>query len=777
MEYLGKKERLRKGEFVELKPGTWGRLNKENRTLELDSGKVLPIGKNEQRDLFPESEEALDVARKKEELESEIKSRPFGEFLFQLGNQGPIGGVKDWTQKFINTGDQYLRTKQAESEVGQRISEESPWTSGAATVASMVPDIMLTKGMSAAKAAPIITGLSAGSRILEEPGQVAAEAALSSAGGAILDKGAKYLQKVADRRGAVRALPAQAENVRLSNAARELETQEANRAAKEAFRNETEWANRENSARMHQYNLELADRQNKLNTAKSAYEEAKATHSANVGKLKEKASLEQKSYDEAIKKLPQLQAQAQKEFSEGLGSVFKEIEESFPKGTKIPTNDLKVWNFYNDYIRKNGLVSTPESRQTQQLIRSLFPNNNTLSSKEFIDRLRAIESAIGNSSPESQRLLLSLKNHLVTTTPPILGESILARSIVPLAEKAVQKEIGLIFRSKPFENIAVDSQALNSYVKQEMKKYISSSSNKELAQNIKSGQFLEDIRNKVLPFEKFQGFITDSSLKSGLSNGTKKLGAKTQYHLNNFEKSYESFLSNLATRSENAIARAELELSPEFVKHAATAKGQLTRKLKKTAGMAEPVPMPQAPEPIAFPEAPSMPNFEALPLPAKPSSVSAPQSPVLQQFTPQEIPTMPAPMNAHEAIGDLLEKPLLQQKIGMNKLLKLGALKYALGPAAAPIEAALAGAYGAGKILTSPGAIGDTARLSFKVAGVQAIDHLARKYPTYHDGILENPQERRSLNKEIEDNPEIPLEQKAVLQSKINRGKSIFEKL
>jgi hypothetical protein len=81
------------------------------------------------------------------------------------------------------------------------------------------------------------------------------------------------------------------------------------------------------------------------------------------------------------------------------------------------------------------------------------------------------------------------------------------------------------------------------------------------------------------------------------------------------------------------------------------------------------------------------------------------------------------------------------------------------------------------KGLTSPTASGQAARLSFKQGGIQAIDMWAKKYPSYHNGILENPQDRRSLTKEIEDDSEIPIEQKAVIQSKINRGKSLQERL
>jgi hypothetical protein len=57
------------------------------------------------------------------------------------------------------------------------------------------------------------------------------------------------------------------------------------------------------------------------------------------------------------------------------------------------------------------------------------------------------------------------------------------------------------------------------------------------------------------------------------------------------------------------------------------------------------------------------------------------------------------------------------------------------------------------------------------------IDQLAQKYPSYHDGVIEDPQERRSLTKEIENDREMSMEDKAVFQSKVNRGKPLQERL
>lgn len=766
---VSKFDRLRAGEVVEIEPGRKGRLNLETKVFETSDGRRMFVGNDE--DFFPKDEESLLLSREREGLQRDINKTPGGEFFFQMGQSGGISGLKDWGNRITMKGDEYLRNKKAQQQISEKISENSPWTSRAATVASFVPDIVATRGLSALKAAPLIAGVSAGSRVLDEPAEVAKEAALAAGGGYLLDKGTNWLSKAAQRRGLSRDIIKQGENVRKSNIAGEAETQAANQAAKQAFQKETQWAERENAARSHQYNLEINQRQNEMIRAQRAYDEAKAAHASNVNVLKEEAKATQKAYEESVRKLPELQREAQQQFSKGLDATFKDIEGAFPKGTRIPTDDLNVWGFYNDYVQKNGLVGTAEARSNQQLFRSLFPNGKTLSPKEFGDRLRAIEASIGKSSPESQKLLSEFKEYLAVKAPPIVGEAIVTRSTMPAIVNAVEGEVASILKGNPFSGIHIHSGPAASEVKRAMKDYVSGLSPKELAARAKSGQFAQDVRNKIFPKEKFESFLTNADhLQKMKEQGLYQYVKNTPEFVAQ-EKAYEAFINNLAQRSENAVARTQLQ----GVKEAGNAKANLTRKLRKTHGMAEPIPMPPSPEPMVFPEAP-IPPMEP-PIPMKPSMVESPSAPIPRQFMPQEAPVLPGAQGSAEMAGDFLEKPLLQGKGNMNNLLKLGALKYALGPAALPLEGAAAGLYGAGKLLTSPGAIGQAARMSFKQGGIQAIEMLAQKYPSYHDGILENPQERRSLTKEIEDDPEIPIEQKAILQSKINRGKPIMQKL
>jgi hypothetical protein len=218
-----------------------------------------------------------------------------------------------------------------------------------------------------------------------------------------------------------------------------------------------------------------------------------------------------------------------------------------------------------------------------------------------------------------------------------------------------------------------------------------------------------------------------------------------------FQQKHDFFVNEIEKRISNTIARNEMK-AMESGKEASK---KLSKVLKKTQGMAEPLPMP--PEPTITPE----PTLEANP-----------------QFKPQPEPNLAPPQTGAEHIADFLERPLLKGNIGssdiiQNPIARLSALKYLTGAKTAPI----AGSYLGFKGLTSPTASGEIARLSFQKAGIQAIVQMAEKYPSYHDGILENPQERRSLTKEVEDDPEIPIEKKAMIQSKINRGKPLESRL
>jgi len=818
----GKRSSLRAGEVVELQPGLFGRLNKEEQKLELSDGRRLSLNEQDKRELFPSSEPQRLLSEQKEEIERDIKKVPFGEFFHQFGQKGAIGGIKDLGERYLSgrTDEEYQRLKQAQHEVGQRISKESPWTSRSATVASIIPEIALTKGMSAARAAPVLTGLSAGSRIFEEPGQVALEAGLASAGGKILDIGANKLSKMAARRAATRNLPAQQAEVRAQNLAGEAATAEANAQQREAFNALKQRVSNENEALLHQHNLTLNERQNRMIQAKNSYEQAKANReseifrleneyktakaerSANATRLEneykqaksaaeqetkrlnDEYQLAQKQYQESLKDLPRLQREAQAEYGRNVVRNVEEIQKVFPKDARIVGKQIGVQDFIDESINSTGLAGSREGSQASRILKSLFPEGEFLTARELSKRYQAIEDAIQRASPEVQGVLNQFKNHLGQKLPVILEDTIAHSKIMPSLLKKLEKDVASVIHEIPFgKGEETTRSLLTKRAEMNLKQVAREITPENFVQKLQSGEIQKRLREGILSAEDFltdQGFSNFSKLrKEGMYDlAMKSLGEKHNFFMNEMDR-----------RINNTLARNEIK-AMQAGKEAAKKMG---KSVKGTYGLAEPVAppsAPMAPEPLPLPQAPieaapiGRPNLpppvappQELPLPQKPFLRGEPTPPTPQSFLAQPEPTLAPPSGMGEKLADALEKPLFKGQGTTNNLLKLGALKYALGPAALPLEAAALGGYGALKTLTSPGAIGEAARMSFKQGGIQAIEALAQKYPSYRNGILESPQERRSLTKEIEDDPEIPIEQKAILQSKVNRGKPLGERL
>ncbi len=813
----GKRESLRNGEAVELEPGVRGRLNFDKKTLELSDGRTLPISDADKRELFPANEGVRQVAQKKEEIESQIKQAPLGEFFHQFGQSGLAKGAKDWVDRIGSSGDEYLRRKQAEKQVSSRISEESPITSGAATVASFVPDLLATRGMSAAKALPLLHLGSEGSRVLDEPFQVGAEALASGLGGKLLDKGTNYLNKVASRRGASRAMPGQVSEVQGRNIEGAAKVAESNLEQKEAFNVLKESTKNENAARLHQHNLGITDRQNQMIDAKNKYEAAKSARETEVFRLKndyetakiqrssetsrlkneyesakiaaqqeekmlsEQFDFAQKQYQQAVKDIPKLQAEAQQEFSKNVVQNSTRLENAFPKNSKIYSDNLGVPEFIDSAINKTGLGASRDAAQAGKVIRSLFPEGEVFSARELSSRYKAIETAIQKSNPEAKQILNEFKEHLGNKIPSILEDSIAFQKVIPVLKKYLEKDVIAKIRGIP----GIDGRTIKT-LESNAASVIKNLDSNNFVSRVGNGDFSKKIATEMAPLEAFLPDMTSRDLKLLMSGKNKDFELAYKGVLGQAQERQKAFIEGVANQL-NSLSSFEVKL----LQSSRDVNKKLGKGIKNTYGLAEPVPPPVAPSPYAPVEIPKAPAElppvdypvlpspiappQDLPMPFKPPLAAEPIPPVYEGFMPENLPSLAPAASGAERMADRLEQPLLKGKGNVNNLAKLGFLKYALGNAALPLEAAGLAGYGGLKALTAPGA--EMARMSFKQSGIAAIESLASKYASYNNGILESPMDRRSLTREIEDDPEIPPQQKALLQSKVNRGKRLNERI
>lgn len=804
-------DQLREGQAVEIEPGLSGKLNKEKKTLELSTGQVLNVGDNP--NFFPRDQKQLALSKQKEYMEKGAKGSG-GEFLHQFTTQGVPGGIGDTISYFTQSGEDYANRKAAENQVSQRISEESPYISAGATGANVAADVFLTRGMSALKAAPLLHAASSGSRLITEPGEVLGESALAAGAGGILDKGAGWLGKVSERRAASRALPGQQEAVRAQNLAGQQATAQANAQQTEQFNLLRQNVKNVNEAKLQQHQADLNIRQNKIIQDQNSFEQAKAARDAEVVRLKnaaemakmqksadkarldseykmakdaaeredrvfaEKFKVEQKQYEDALKKLPEMQKRAQAEYSANVVKNASEIEKSFPKSSKISTEELGVAQFIDENINKTGIGGSSSSRQATRVLESIFPEGELLGGRELSKRYKALEDAIQRSTPEVQNVLKQFKKNLGNKLPSILEDSIAYSKIVPLLKRGLESDIKAIMSEV---NLGKEAGSLARFADTKMRtllKYEVAPAN--FVQKLQNGELSRELANKIMTVEDFLVDFTPSNIDFMKKQGTWPIVVKEA------EKKHALFVNELTKKLQTRLAKYEIKA----MESARNASKKLGKDVKKTYGMAEPVPpppMPVPPQPVAFPsppgELPPIPPVQlpppinapqVPPMPPKPSLLSPPTQPTPQTFIPQAEPNLAPAQGMADRTGDFLEKNLLAGKgLVDNPVTKLAGLKYLLGSAAVPAEAAYLGMKG----LTSPTAAGEVARMSFKQGGIQAIDSWAKKYPSYHNGILENPQDRRSLTKEIEDEPEIPIEQKAVIQSKVNRGKPLQERL
>lgn len=809
-------ELLREGKAVEVEPGLSGRLNKDKKTLELSSGEVLNVSNDP--DFFPKGSQELDLSRQKEQIERGIAKSPFGEFGHQFSQQGLAGGAQDWVSYLTQSGDEYLTRKRAEREVSERISQESPVTSAAATGASFIPDIVLTRGMSAARAAPLLAAGSAGSRLVTEPGEVLKEGAIAGGLGFGLDKTMNYLNKVTQRRALSRSIPQQQEAVNAQNIAGKEATDLANAQQRQQFGATQQSVQNENAARLHQHNLELTARQNKMIDAQNTFEQAQTARNAEVARLKtelelakaqrsteatrldseykaaksaaeaenkrltEDFKLAQQQYKQALDDLPRLQKEAQKQYSQNVIKSVQDIENAFPKDARILTEQLDTPRFIQESINSTGLAGSREGAQVSRFLNSILPEGEVLTSKQLSKKYQAIEEAIQRGSPEVQSVLNQFKEHLAQRLPVVFEDSLVYQKIMPRLAKDLEKEVASVISKMG----RVDSKIIAN-LRANTANALKEINATDFANRLQNGQLTQDLIEKIAPIESFLPGLTGKDLSKMSKAGPNNPWSQAYQNIISQGKAQQQqFVEALSQKINNNLARQEIgALYP-----AKEASQKMGRKINKTLGLASPLESPVAPQSPQLMGMPSIPpelppvqpinlpgpiaSPQALPMPSKPGMMAQPNAPMPQSFMPEPLPTLPGAQGTAEMAGDFLEKDLLRGSgVLNNPLAKLAGLKYLAGKATLPIEAG----YLAAKGLTSPTGAGEVARMSFKQGGIQAIEALAQKYPSYHNGILENPQERRSLTKEIEDDSEIPLEQKALLQSKINRGKPLSERL
>lgn len=809
------------------------RVNPETKMLDLSDGRSLPISARFKAELFPETtEESLqgeEMAKIRRQAPSE-----FGEALFQIGEGSNIArGAKDVTNYISSIGEAFAKKKgqegtnywerqgqnyeakrRANEALSEEFSEESPTASLLGKGVGIGSDLFATGGLSAAKALPVLTAAGKGTDLARDPIQSIKDIGISAAEGWVGDRIVGGLSKIAGRRGAIRQNAIATDQVAAQNAAGEAQNilaqgqvSQANKQAIDNYKQQLATRKQDIINLENQRNAAVFQRDQQITQLKNQAAQAKAARASNAHQLDQlhKQSVEAwkkdidaidkeykaavNEYQQTVSQLPDLQKAADAEYSAEVLRNAKKIETVMAKDDRILGSAINPNQFFEEVVNVSEYAASKEAREAQQFLNKLFPENAILSSKDLVKRYEALEAQIAKASPEKAKILLDFKAYLGNRLPQAIESSVAYRQVIPHLKKDLFKATKSFAKEANLPNNIVPRLEHN------IENSIRSLSPNEFSQKLMDGSLKQELKNSIISNELANIHDIDSIIKGRkfVTVGGKKTPA------DQFRKTLEQANASEIEKIKDLSSKFDQVLDDVLQKYTVDidiAKGHVKKRLGKafehTLGKAEsvssPVPpfrgsyppepvKPPAPAPIASPNLPPpIPPVVQPPLPAQPNLQAAPP------FNPQAAPILPQAQGV-ERLGDALENfkfgDLLQTKsLTNNPVTKLAGLKYVLGKAALPVEVAAGLGIAGMKGLTAPTSIGQFVRQSVVKHGYRGLytgfDAFARQnYQTYQNGVIKSPEERFKAAYDVENDPNLDIEQKAMLQKKINRGEPI----
>ncbi len=523
---------------------------------------------------------------------------------------------------------------------------------------------------------------------------------------------------------------------------------------------------------------------------KKQYEEAAQARRTDINRLEQEYQEAIRAHRQEVDLLPELEAQAQAEYSANTIGAVEKIAQSAGRDVRFTKGQLGVDDFLDSTLMTTERAGSPATREVSGFLKSIFKKaeQSPMTSEEIVKAYQAIEGRIARGNPEVKQILSEFKEFLGQRLPIAVADSKIAAKWMP----KLQKNLMGIVEQLPYKQMG-GSGFMADRMKSQVKQALEALTPQEFAQIVRNKELSSFVRDSILDVEAalpahLKGKVTIKNANPELLQRlTDELERKASKLFRQIES--DAFITNIDVQNKlrGKIAKTQ-GFAPEMVPPAAPAKPIYPEPPLRPQPLDEPL-IPNLPGPIPAPELPppvEMPNVQPIVPPAQ--SRFVPQEPALQQvpsrfveqpFIPQSLPTVPEPQGLGERLaagiedfnpGDLLKSKGLTD----NPLAKLAALKYVLGKGAVPVEAAAAGGMGLAKMLTSPTATGEISRTAFKQGMIGLIDSMAQRYPSYRNGILDSPLDRRSLVKEIEENSNMSLEDKAIYQAKVNRGEPLL---
>lgn len=507
-------------------------------------------------------------------------------------------------------------------------------------------------------------------------------------------------------------------------------------------------------------------------TRRTLQDAIKSTEEANLAEMQRAATAteadaarfaqEQAAREAELARIPGLQQAENQAFAQSSAQRVDRIAKTMGK-TPIESAALGVEEFIENNIGRSANAASSEANQASRFLRSVFkPNAEGKITGDMLKKgMNALDEAILKSEGTTRDILMSYRDEVLQAFPYRMANSYVAEKWTPRIIQRignVDYDITHAFRDFPevsnyvFERVGTK---FPSQVAKETKSAVNG-----VLDSIK-GNFVEGIQDASIQ-QKIEEAIRNSpsyqkmvkEMDSFFAKNFLGLPKETIFRSVPNYKALEEFVLQYPQKVADRVTKAAQKYFPDISLDATTKSGIAERSISAM---------------------PRMPNIVVEPPPVAPAQTVNPNL--------QPVPQLPQPQGMYEKLAVGLENltgksvkdavGTVKDNAGVGILAKLmgiplGKLTLGAGAAATGLKA-----------ITSPSVGGQVLRegLSQAARATYSAEERAKKYKSYHDGILDDPQERRSLTKEIEEDPNIPLSQKAILQSKINRGKPLFDRL
>lgn len=511
--------------------------------------------------------------------------------------------------------------------------------------------------------------------------------------------------------------------------------------------------------------------------ADSAYQKALD----NFGKTEVEA---QKAYQENLQKYESLKAQSEIAYQESVnafkdrmvGKIQAMQKDLGPYG--IPKQSIDLDRFISENIGLTTQAGTKEATEATNFLRSINEALPETMTSEDVGRLfSAVEEKMLQGGEFSAPLMHSFKEHLLERLPLGAAQNKLMGKILPRVEKQVIQTVEKFIDKIP-KNI------VNEIEKEFGKGSIVSWKNeitKNISQQIKGGSPEEllslfsqkessPLLNAIRDTDLYQTVIDLPSYKA--AKATQGMPASVRDRVMNslpsstFEA--QTRFQKMGTDLDNAIRQilSKQELESRILLDETHKK--ITSRLSNATGLPNPNTGKMATNapvaPYLAPEAPIQPTAgtpPAKPMPLEPPAPFVPGTPPETGRMARSFETEPLKVK---------EKGVFAAgALGMGKLLGVPGL----GKMAAGIQGGKLAVEGFLRGITDPGAIASYSRKMAADQGLRFAVESISSYPSYQNGILLDPNDRVQAFAEIESDGSLPLEDKAVLQAYINRGKNL----